>query len=63
MRLYIFGNGNVSFADFLDLYLGPLSQVSLDGDVSFLVGDFRGVDTLAMEYLKCLTPRVSVYHV
>jgi hypothetical protein len=63
MRLYIFGNGNVGFADFQDLYLGPLSQIPLDDDVSFLVGDFRGADTLAMEYLKCLTPNVSVYHV
>ena len=31
--------------------------------MNFLVGDFRGVDTLVMEYLKCRTSNVRVYHV
>jgi hypothetical protein len=63
MRLYIFGNGNLSFTNFLNLYVGPLTRLPLNNDVDFLVGDFRGVDTLVMEYLKCLTPNVRVYHV
>ncbi|HEU4411408.1 MAG TPA: hypothetical protein VFS43_39520 [Polyangiaceae bacterium] len=65
MRLYVFGNGNLSFTDFLTLYHEPLTRLPLAGDgaAQVLVADFRGVDTLAMECLKCLTPNVRVYHV
>lgn len=64
MHLYIFGNGNLSFADFLTHYHEPLARALLaDANVHALVGDFRGVDTLAMECLKCLTPNVRVYHI
>jgi hypothetical protein len=63
MRLYIFGNGNLSFADFLVHYHEPLVRsLAIDG-AEFLVGDFRGVDTLTMECLKCVTPSVRVYHI
>jgi hypothetical protein len=63
MHLYIFGNGNLSFTSFLTHYHEPLARLPADGEVEYLVGDFRGVDTLAMEYLKCLTPKVRVYHI
>ncbi len=65
MRLYVFGNGNLSFADFLRYYHAPLARLPLDGagGARVLVGDFRGVDTLTMEYFKCLTPHVRVHHV
>jgi hypothetical protein len=63
MHVYVFGNGNLSFADFLTHYHGPLTGLPFAEGARVLVGDFRGVDTLAMECLKCLTPNVCVYHV
>lgn len=63
MKIYIFGNGNTSFAHFHEHYVRVLEPYLLDERVSFLVGDFRGVDTLAMELLKCVSSRVTVYHV
>jgi hypothetical protein len=63
MKIYIFGNGNLSFGDFLDLYATILSPLVLDKENHFLVGDFRGADTLAMEFLKTSTPNVSIFHV
>lgn len=63
MHLYVFGNGNLSFADFLTYYHAPLSALAPVSDVRYLVCDFRGVDTLVMEYLKCTTPHVRVHHV
>ena len=60
---YIFGNGNISWADFQSLYAGQLLALAADPAHAFIVGDFRGVDTLALELLKTLTPRVSLYHV
>ena len=62
MTIYIFGNGNLSFQDFLSYYQEPLKPYLNDNDVSFVVGDFRGVDTLAMELLKTNSVNVSVYH-
>lgn len=63
MHLYVFGNGNLSFADFLTYYHAPLSRLEHGSDLHFIVCDFRGVDTMVMEYLKCSTPSVRVYHV
>lgn len=61
-RIFIFGNGNLSFEDFLNYYHPVLEQVIQQPDTSFLIGDFRGVDTLVTEWLKCRTAHVSVYH-
>lgn len=63
MHLYVFGNGNLSFSSFLELYAEPLDRLKDDRDVRVIVCDFRGVDTLVMEYLKCSTANVHVYHV
>jgi hypothetical protein len=63
MKIYIFGNGNISLTDFLELYAKVLEPLVLDKENHFLVGDFRGTDTLAMEFLKTTTPNVSVFHV
>ncbi|MFD1001101.1 hypothetical protein ACFQ21_17370 [Ohtaekwangia kribbensis] len=63
MYIYIFGNGNTSFSDFRKYYETPLLQVVNNPGVHFLVGEFRGVDTLALEFLKTLTPHVTLYHV
>ncbi|MCB9792685.1 MAG: hypothetical protein H6741_08130 [Alphaproteobacteria bacterium] len=62
MQVYVFGNGNLSFSDFLTHYLAPLEALDL-ASCRFLVCDFRGVDTLVMEALKTRTAAVSVFHV
>lgn len=60
--LYVFGNGNLSLDDFLTLYV-PGLQRALDAGAAFWVGDFRGVDTLTMEWLKTKTSAVTLLHV
>jgi hypothetical protein len=32
-------------------------------EVEFILCDFRGVDTMTMEFLKCLTAKVTIYHI
>ncbi len=61
-NIFVFGNGNLSFDDFIYFYEPVLEQYCDLNDSQFLIGDFRGVDTLCMEWLKCRTSRVSVYH-
>ncbi len=63
MNLYIFGNGNLSFEDFKTHYEKPLLKALEMPDSSFLLCDVRGTDTLAMEFLKCLSGKVTIYHV
>jgi hypothetical protein len=63
MIIYIFGNGNLSFSDYLRHYEAPLKPLLALPDAHFVMGDFRGVDTLTMELLKCETDNVSIYHV
>ena len=63
MKIYIFGNGNISFSDFEKYYAQILNQYIDNEEVTFLLGDFRGADTLAMEFLKCRATKVCVYHV
>lgn len=60
--IYIFGNGNLDFQDFLTNYLKPLQPYLNDKNVSYLLGDFRGADTLAMEMLKTVSVNVTIYH-
>lgn len=63
MKVFIGGNGNLSFEAFYHYYATALNKL-LEEDPSayFSVCDFRGVDVLTMEYLKCRTPNVTVYH-
>ena len=63
MHIYIFGNGNIAFDDFVAKYRAPLSTLVARDGVGFIVCDFRGADVLAMEYLKCTTPNVRVFHI
>lgn len=64
MKVYVFGNGNLSFADFMQLYQKPITKlIQQDATVSFIVCDFKGVDTLVMELLKCETAKVTVLHI
>jgi hypothetical protein len=62
MVVYVFGNGNCKFNDFIDHYTSLIDDC-LKCHAYFLVCDFRGLDTLTMEYLKFKTDRVSVYHI
>lgn len=61
MKLFIFGNGHTSFENYVEKYYSHLQM--LDNNVEFLLCDFRGVDTLSMEYLKTKSSKVSVYHI
>ena len=61
-QIFIFGNGNLSFDDFITHYQQPLSNLVKEKNVVFIVCDFRGLDTLVMEFLKTTTPNVLVYH-
>jgi hypothetical protein len=63
MNVYVFGNGNLSFEDFKTHYEIPLLKALEVTDCSFSLCDFRGTDTLTMEFLKCLSAKVTVYHV
>lgn len=63
MNIYIFGNGNICFSDFKTHYEEVINRCLEKEDVTFLLCDFRGVDTLAMELLKCVSEKVTVYHV
>ena len=63
MKIYLFGNGNIHFEEFLDHYITPLERVGDLKQAHFLLCDFRGLDTLMMEYLKSKTANVTVYHI
>ena len=62
-RIFIFGNGNISFQDFMIWYIEPLKTLVLDKNTSFILCDFRGTDTLLAEFLKTETEKVSIYHI
>lgn len=63
MVIYVFGNGNVSFDDFLECYQKPLLNLLQDKRNSFIVCDYKGTDTLTIELLKTLTTNVSIFHI
>jgi len=63
MNVYIFGNGNISYSEFRKYYEEPLLRLLEKEGVQFSMCDFRGVDTLAMELLKCNSANVSIYHI
>lgn len=63
MKIYIFGNGNLSFNSFINLYIVPIEKYLDSKEAAFLLCDFRGVDTLMMEYLKTVSGKVSIYHI
>ena len=63
MKVYIFGNGNTSFKDFEELYLIQLKKLTMIDNIEFIVCDFRGIDTLVMEFLKTESAKVKVCHI
>lgn len=63
-KIFVFGNGNLSFQDFSKYYIEPLENWLLtEIEVGFILCDFRGVDTLMMEYLKTYSKNVWIYHI
>ncbi len=63
-KIFIFGNGNTSFQNFILYYVNILEKlVENPAEISFLVCDFRGIDTLVMEFLKTKTPHVTLLHI
>jgi hypothetical protein len=62
MKIFVFGNGNLSFQLFLECYVSPLTAIAEKENTHFILCDFRGVDTLMMEFLKCKTASVTIYH-
>lgn len=63
MKIFIFGNGNLSFEDFIKFYHKPLEPLIMDKKNQFIICDFKGTDSLVMELLKTKTPNVTVYHI
>ena len=63
MKVYLFGNGNISFKEFLKFYIEPIEKHLNRENTTFLLCDFRGLDTLMMEYLKSETSNVCIYHI
>ena len=63
MKIFIFGNGNISFDNFVEHYSNPLKPYLNNSDVEFVICDFRGTDTLTMELLKSISSNVTVCHI
>ncbi len=63
MKIYIFGNGNIKYSDFEEFYLKPIKRIIENHNPEFIVCDFRGVDTLIMEYLKSESKNVCILHI
>lgn len=61
-KIYVFGNGNLSWEKFNQFYIERLKEFDLS-ECEFIMGDFCGVDTLMMEYLKDKSEKVSVLHI
>jgi len=61
-KIYVSGNGNLSWENFHHFYIEPLKKLDLS-DCEFIIGDFSGTDTLMMEFLKNKTENVTILHV
>ena len=63
MNIYIFGNGNIRFDDFQKHYVKYLAEYIGNEETSYTTCDFRGVDTLVMEFLKYSSANVTIFHI
>lgn len=61
-KIYVSGNGNVSWENFHQFYLEPIKKLNLS-ECEFIIGDFSGTDTLMMEFLKDKSENVTILHV
>lgn len=62
MKIFVFGNGNLSFSKFQELYANTIITAITQNNPHFIVCDFRGTDILTIELLKNLTPNVTLLH-
>ena len=60
--LFICGNGNCSLEQWISYYKLGIDTYGFENGQQFILGDFRGVDTLTMEYLKDKTHNVTICH-
>ena len=58
---FISGHLDTTEDEFYQHYVGKIDKAVENGD-SFVVGDARGTDTFAQEYLAGFTDKVVVYH-
>ncbi|WP_175622899.1 hypothetical protein [Chryseobacterium schmidteae] len=61
-KIYVSGNGNISWEKFHQFYIEPLKKLNLS-ECEFIIGDFSGTDTLMMEFLKDKSENVTILHV
>ncbi|MBB4806966.1 hypothetical protein HNP38_002262 [Chryseobacterium defluvii] len=61
-KIYVFGNGNLSWEKFHEFYLDLLKDLDLS-ECEFIMGDFSGTDTMMMEYLKDKSENVTIVHI
>lgn len=61
-KIYVSGNGNVTWENFHQFYIEPLKKLNLS-EYEFIIGDFSGTDTLMMEFLKNKSENVTIIHV
>lgn len=60
-KIFVFGNGNLSWENFHRFYIDPLKETMVS-ECEFIIGDFTGIDTMMMEYLKDKTENVTIIH-
>lgn len=61
-KIYVSGNGNVTWENFHQFYIEPLKKLNLS-EYEFIIGDFSGTDTLMIEFLKDKSENVTILHV
>lgn len=61
-KIYVSGNGNVSWENFHQFYIEPLKKLNLF-ECEFIIGDYSGTDTLMMEFLKDKCENVTILHI
>lgn len=61
-KIYVSGNGNLSWENFHQFYIEPLKKLNLS-ECEFIIGDFSGTDTMMMEFLKDKCENVTILHV
>lgn len=61
MVAFISGHGDLTNEEFIEHYLFKLIKAVKENH-SFVVGDFRGADTICQSFLSAITNKVTVYH-
>jgi hypothetical protein len=59
---FISGHLDISAIEFLYYYRGPITEAILENDATFVVGDAKGTDTLAQDFLYSIGAEYTVYH-